>query len=293
MGTEMEMATKAVFGSAAELAEFRTESFFPKVLFENERAKVVLAGLEPGQEIPLHAPGVDLAVAVVAGVGDLWVDDAPHPVAPGDVAVIPSGTTRGVRARGGRLILLHVVSPPPTAADHALERRPWPAETAGADVRRGLHEEHRELLAHLDHLRALADEAPELDEQTLTSRLEKVVGFLTHTLLPHAAIEEESLYPAVDRLLRATGGGTRTMSIDHQEIGQRVERLTAMVRQPLTPATRSAIAAALGVLDAVVRLHLRKEEEVYLPLLSRLSNAETADLADALAAAPGGPHHEH
>jgi quercetin dioxygenase-like cupin family protein/hemerythrin-like domain-containing protein len=289
----MEMETKAVFGSASELAEFRTESFFPKVLFESERVKVILAGLEPGQEIPLHAPGVDLAVAVLAGVGDLWVDDAPHPVAAGDVAVIPAGTTRGVRARGGRLILLHVVSPPPTAADHALERRPWPAETAAADVRPSLHEEHQELLAHLDHLRALAHEAPELDEQTLTSRLENVVGFLTDVLLPHAAIEENSLYPAVDRLLRATGGATRTMSIDHQEIGQRVERLTAMPRQPLTPATRSAIAAALGALEAVVRLHFRKEEEAYLPLLSRLSNAETADLAGALAAARDGLHQDH
>ena len=39
---------KAVFGSASELAEFRAESFFPKVLFENERAKVIVAGLEPG-----------------------------------------------------------------------------------------------------------------------------------------------------------------------------------------------------------------------------------------------------
>ena len=167
---------------------------------------------------------------------------------------------------------------------------PAPPEESG---RPSLHEEHQELLAHLDHLRALAHEAPVRDEQILTSRLENVVGFLTDALLPHAAIEEKSLYPAVDRLLRATGGATRTMSIDHQEIGERVGQLTAMARQPLTPATRSAIATALSALEAVVRLHFRKEEEAYLPLLSRLSNAETADLAVALTAARDGLHHEH
>lgn len=126
----------AIFGRAAELAEFGTESFFPKVLFESEQAKVILAGLEAGQEVPLHAPGVDLTAAVLEGVGDLWVDDAPHPVAPGDIAVIPAGTTRGVRARDGRLILLFVASPPPTAADHEVARRRWPADAMTTDSRR-------------------------------------------------------------------------------------------------------------------------------------------------------------
>jgi hypothetical protein len=30
-----------------------------------------------------------------------------------------------VRAKG-RLVFMNVVSPPPTAADHEAERRPWP-----------------------------------------------------------------------------------------------------------------------------------------------------------------------
>lgn len=131
------MEMKAIFGSAAKLAEFGDESFFPKVLFQSERAKVMLAGLKAGQEIPLHAPSVDLAVAVLEGIGDMWVDDASHPVASGDIAVIPAGTTRGFRARGGRMILLIVVSPPPTAADHEVGRRQWPADVAGADSRGG------------------------------------------------------------------------------------------------------------------------------------------------------------
>jgi quercetin dioxygenase-like cupin family protein len=124
---------KAVYGNASELAEFDAGSFRPKVLFGSDQARTMLTGLEPGQEIPLHAPAVDLVVAVMEGVGDLWIDDAPHPVGPGDIAIIPAGTTRGVRAaRSGRMILLTVVSPPPTAADHEVARRPWPAEPTDA-----------------------------------------------------------------------------------------------------------------------------------------------------------------
>lgn len=284
---------EAVFGSAAELAEFGAEGFVPKILFDNGRMKVILASLTEGQEIALHAPQVDLAVAVLQGVGEVWIDDSARPVVPGDLAVIPAGVTRGVRARGGPLVLLHVVSPPPTAADHAVERQAWPAETPGPDVRRSLHEEHQELLPHLDHLRDLADQAQDLGEGPLRDRLKEVLGFLTDTLLAHAAVEEVALYPAVDRLLRATGGGTRTMSIDHQAIGEEIERLAALAGQPASPEARAAIARILGSLEALLRLHFRKEEEAYLPLLARLSAGEAEDLVAALSTAGGEHRHEH
>ncbi|MFF4240407.1 cupin domain-containing protein [Actinomadura geliboluensis] len=117
---------KAVVGSASALAEFRADSFCPKVLSATDLTKVMLVGMEDGQEIPLHTPGVELALAILEGAGEVWVGDGPHAVAAGDVVVIPAGTTRGVRARGGRLVFMNVVSPPPTAADHEVERRPWP-----------------------------------------------------------------------------------------------------------------------------------------------------------------------
>ncbi len=282
---------ETVFGAASDLAEFG-EPFTPKVLFENPHMKVVLAALEPGQEIALHAPSVDLAVAVLEGTGDLWVGREARAVAPGDVAVIPAGATRGVRARGGRLVLLHVVSPHPTDADHEVERRPWPAPESAPDVRGSLHEEHQQLLPHLDHLRTLSEEAEGLDEETLRARLDHVLEFLTDVLLPHAEAEEKALYPAVDRLLRAAGGGTRTMSIDHEEIGRRIEQLATIARGSLTGSERAAARAALGELEAIVRLHFRKEEEAYLPLLSRLSPDEARDLERELAAA-GHAHHTH
>ncbi len=283
---------EAIVGPASYLADYR-EPFTPKVLFENPHMRVVLVALQPDQQIALHAPGVDLAVAVLEGMGELWVGDRAHAVVPGDVAVIPAGVTRGVRARGGRLVLLHVVSPPPTAAEHEMERRPWPPPETAPDVSGALHEEHQELLPHLDHLRTLSEQAEALDEETLRARLAEVLQFLTTVLLPHAGVEEQALYPAVDRLLRATGGGTRTMSIDHQEIGERIERLASMTRGPLSARERAAVRDALGELEALVRLHFRKEEEAYLPLLSRLSAGEAEDLERALTAAGHAGHHEH
>jgi quercetin dioxygenase-like cupin family protein len=118
---------KAVVGCASELAEFSAESFCPKVLSATDLTRVMVVGMEDGQEIALHRPGVELALAIMEGAGEVWVGDAPRPVAAGDIVVIPAGTTRGVRAKG-RLVFMNVVSPPPTAADHEVERRPWPVD---------------------------------------------------------------------------------------------------------------------------------------------------------------------
>lgn len=278
---------------ADDLVEFGSESFAAKPLFETERVKVVLVGLSDGQTIPLHEPDVDLTIAVLRGTGEIWAGEAARSVAAGDLAVVPAGATRGVRARGGPLVLLHVVSPPPSAEDHAVDRRPWAIEGTGPDVRGALHAEHEELLPHLDHVRALANEADELDEASLRGRLEPVLAFLEDTLLAHADAEERALYPVVDRLLRATGGATRTMSIDHRAIGDLVAYLRARSSSLDDPRARAEVGDTLRRLEAIVRLHFGKEEEVYLPLLDRLGEGEARALLDALDQASAGHSHAH
>ncbi|MEU5993484.1 cupin domain-containing protein [Spirillospora sp. NPDC047418] len=120
------MEKKAVIGNASALVEFSADGYRPKVLSATDLTRVMVVGMEDGQEIPLHTPGVELALAIMEGAGEVWIGDAPRPVAAGDLVVIPAGTTRGVRATG-RLVFMNVVSPPPTAADHDADRRPWPA----------------------------------------------------------------------------------------------------------------------------------------------------------------------
>ncbi len=118
-----------LLSSYQEAVEFRPERFNPVVLAENERAKVILACCEPGQFIPVHRPDVDLTLVVLEGEGWVVAGENEQRVAPGAFAFVPAGEARGVKAET-RLVLLHVVTPPPTDADHVqmmagLQRGTW------------------------------------------------------------------------------------------------------------------------------------------------------------------------
>lgn len=115
--------------SYQEAIEFNPERFNPRVLAESESTKVVLACFEPGQFIPVHRPGVDVTLVVLEGEGSIVADEREEKVARGAIAFVPAGESRGVKAET-RMVLLHVVTPPPTKADHAevmagLQRGAW------------------------------------------------------------------------------------------------------------------------------------------------------------------------
>ena len=103
--------------SYAQTAAFRPDKFNPVVIAENERVKVIEACFEPGQFIPVHQPGVDLTLIVLEGTGTLFVNDREQPLGPGALAFIPANEARGLQAET-RLILMHIVTPPPTDTDH-------------------------------------------------------------------------------------------------------------------------------------------------------------------------------
>jgi quercetin dioxygenase-like cupin family protein/hemerythrin-like domain-containing protein len=267
---------------ASEVARFATEGFTTTTLFENERVRVLVAALEPGQEIPLHAPQVTLVLTVTERVGELLAEWRAHPLRAGAVAAVPAGKTRGIRARSTRLVLLNVVTLPPGASDHvraAAARWPEQRRPGKIDPAALTRAQHAELRPHLAHLRGLADELEVGDEQQLRRRLERVTTFLRDGVLSHAAIEEATVYPAADRLLRALGGATGTMSLEHRLIAARVaelERLAAAHSYDM--ATRGELRRSLTGLEAVLRGHFDKEEQVYVPLLEHL----TADESDEL-----------
>jgi len=102
---------------------------------------------------------------------------------------------------------------------------------------------------------------------------EAFVAFLNGDLMPHARSEERHLYPAVDALVRAHGRPTATMSVDHEFIADYIARIERTTRE-LAGANNGERARLLTRLrdlatrlDAIVELHLAKEERVYLPLL--------------------------
>jgi quercetin dioxygenase-like cupin family protein len=279
-------------GRAVDLARFSAEGFGRRVLAETDRFRVVVAALEDGQEIPLHAPDVDVVMAVMDGTGEVVAGAAAHAVRAGDVVFVPRGRTRGLRAIGGRLVAVNVASPPPGPEDHAHGGAPWPAAEAGPDMAALVLEEHAGLFPHLEHLGALAAGAGDLDEAELRRRLTAVLEFLRDDLLPHAAEEERSVYPAVEKVLRAAGGATRTMSIDHRFVGAMVEELVELSAGSLAAADRERARRVLYGLRALLEVHFTKENEAYVPLLNRLSAAERQTLFDRLSGGGHAHHHE-
>ena len=144
-----------------------------------------------------------------------------------------------------------------------------------------VRDEHMELKARSELLRIVADS---IGSSAPTESIREGVGqaytFLMHQLIPHAQAEEQVLYPTVGRLLR-TLEATDTMSRDHLEVIWLTEELEALrLHLFYTPSTESdeqAMRRILYGLHTIIKLHLAKEEELYLPILEAHLHAEEMD----------------
>ncbi len=255
------------------------------VLFQSDQVLALFIDLEPGRELPPHRPETTLVLAVLDGMGQLLVDDQIRPVRTGDLAVVRAGVARGLRCLDGRLLALGVVTPVPGPDDHRpADGVAWPDEPVADDPGDVIRAEHRGLTAGVADLGRLAAVAGSLDRAQLRRQLTAAVRFLQDDLLPHAAAEERLVYPAVEEVLRARGGATNSMALDHRRIEALATDLALAAAAPNV--RRQEAARLLQALFAVVSLHFDKEEEDYLPQLGRLGAAERR----ALIAALRGPH---
>lgn len=106
-----------VFARPKEKVTFDPNRFSPKPIFESPEMKVILASFRPGQFIPVHKPDIHVVLYILSGEGEVVAGKERRPVREGDLVVVPRKTARGVKAKTD-LVVLHVVSPPPTEADH-------------------------------------------------------------------------------------------------------------------------------------------------------------------------------
>ncbi|HXG41469.1 MAG TPA: DUF2249 domain-containing protein [Dehalococcoidia bacterium] len=156
----------------------------------------------------------------------------------------------------------------------------------GLETCEWLRAEHRELGPRID---ALATLAAGLSPASWAERQEEIAGiirFLKLQLLPHAHLEEEIIYPAVERSMNAVGAAA-TMARDHREVAVLVgelEKAAAAAGERPDWGALEEVKRLLYSLHAVLRLHFAKEEELYLPVLERgLSAEEDARIAALLA----------
>lgn len=129
--------------------------------------------------------------------------------------------------------------------------------------RRNTAELRKELNTQVDGVLAGSDEG-----------LTPLRDFLFDELLTHARGEERHFYPAVGPMLCAEGTAMATMTMDHVAIERYVDRFAGLLADQ--PRDRVAIERALVALQALVELHLDKEEQLLLPTLERNSNPATA-----------------
>lgn len=142
-----------------------------------------------------------------------------------------------------------------------------------------LRDEHRALLPEIGALRAAADA---VGTTVADARLDSARRLLDQHLVPHMAAEEAVLYPRIDEL--AGTDVTVTMRRDHNEIRRRLVTLGELQgRAGAGAGVDSELRAALYGLDAIVRLHLAKGEELYYPLVdAQLGGSEAVEVVTAV-----------
>ena len=155
-----------------------------------------------------------------------------------------------------------------------------------ATIPQRVRDEHMELIARIELLRTVADSIGSAATESIREGVGQAYTFLIHQLIPHAQAEEQVLYPTVGRLLRALEA-TETMSRDHLEVIRLTEELEALrlhvFYTPVSEADERALRRVLYGLYAIIKLHLAKEEEIYLPILeARLAASEVGGLVQAM-----------
>ncbi len=148
----------------------------------------------------------------------------------------------------------------------ALGRGERRAPTLAGAVSERMQAEHQALQPLLDRIRNLAERLDELPAPAAQSALAEVDRHLREDVLPHEQQEEADLYPTVAGLL---GGRDpmAAMSRTHREIIHLIDAYGRLVEdwpaEGGDPALIGDLRRVLFSLEAILRLHLAQEDEIY------------------------------
>ena len=146
-------------------------------------------------------------------------------------------------------------------------------------------QEHAELKAHVEHIGQAARELPGLGAADRRALVERILGFLNGTLVPHAKAEEEVLYPEWAHLLGFDGAAV-PMVHDHEAIVARIERLERTDVDDV-----DTLQELLYGLYALIEVHFQKEEDIQLPAFDAAPPEVTRSVLERMEALAGHAHH--
>jgi hemerythrin-like domain-containing protein len=129
-----------------------------------------------------------------------------------------------------------------------------------------LGSQHQEVLSRLAAVEA------ELDASD--PGLAAFSAYLQGEVLEHFTLEEQALFPKLERHPAMRQGPLAVMNAEHAEFRTLLEELTAAVRADARDAQRMHAAEII----ALLRAHIHKEDHVLFPLATELLTAE--EMAD-------------
>jgi hemerythrin-like domain-containing protein len=160
--------------------------------------------------------------------------------------------------------------PFPTSHTGPVTNPPKRAAREPSAVRELVAGEHAVLRRHLRTLRSVAESMWTEQPLALRRRLDSVMSFLREEALPHMELEETTTYALVDKLPGGPNAGA-AMALDHAAIRALVRDVDKLTSGLASKQKMVKLQGALFALEALLRLHIEKEEALYLPVLNRLS----------------------
>lgn len=103
--------TETTFSVVAK-ARFSPARPITQLLHDSPNARLVIFGLEAGQEITPHVSASEVYMHVVEGQGDVLVGETRHPAMAGDLFVCAPHVSHGFRAET-RMVVLATITPRP------------------------------------------------------------------------------------------------------------------------------------------------------------------------------------
>jgi quercetin dioxygenase-like cupin family protein len=93
-----DLVVETYFMDTKARAVFAGDGPKPQFLIDTPQFKVLVVGLEAGQQIPLH-PGEPAMYHFLEGEGLMTVGDETFAIQPGATVIAPAGSLRGMNAR--------------------------------------------------------------------------------------------------------------------------------------------------------------------------------------------------